>query len=407
MNNHHPKKLLFITWDSDSTNYLESLFLPILQGLQESGIVSCAILQFSWAAPDKIKQLKSLSEAQDIAYWHYPISRKPHPLLGSLWTVYKGRKIIKKLIKQEGFQLLMPRSTMPAMMVNRLWRVLKRKEVKVLFDADGLPLEERLDFTALKSNDFQYKYLKRQETQMLQKANKVLCRTQKAIDFHIPKVGESRRRDFHWVSNGRDADRFTFSTQDRERVRQALGIRETEKLWVYTGSLGPQYALKEMLGIFELYQTKQPNSRFLILVNHKEHLGHAIPKGLKDKLIFRSLPFQEIPAHLSAADIAFSLRLPAWSMRGVAPIKLGEYLLMGLPVIASTGIGDTEILLQGLPFVHLYYHREKDRKERAVEWVKDLSTVDRQEIRDFALAHFSLNKSIAEYSKVINESLKE
>ncbi|WP_186758029.1 glycosyltransferase family protein [Echinicola salinicaeni] len=404
MNNvNHPKKLLFITWDSDSTNYLESLFLPILDGLQEQGEYSCAILQFSWAKPNKVKQLKSLAAEKGIAYWHHPITRKPHPLLGTLWTTYQGRKMIKKLIKQEGVDIIMPRSTMPALMVNRLWWVLKRKEVKVVFDADGLPLEERLDFTSLETTDFQYKYLKRQETKMLKKADKVLCRTQKSIDYHIPKVGESRRRDFSLVSNGRDASLFSFSVKSRERVREGLGLEEEAKLWVYTGTLGPQYALKEMLGIFALYLEKHPQSRFLILSSNDIYLKQHTPKDLKDKLIHKAVPFKEIPAYLSAADIALSLRLPAWSMRGVAPIKLGEYLLMGLPVIASSGIGDTELLFQGLPFVHLYYHREQERKEKAVEWLEQLPPVNRQEIRSFALNHFTLAKSVEAYKKVLSE----
>ncbi|WP_215226800.1 glycosyltransferase family protein [Echinicola shivajiensis] len=402
-NNNHPKKLLFITWDSDSTNYLESLFLPILAGIQEENILSCSILQFSWAKPDKINCLKKLAEEKGVAYYHHSITRNPHPLLGSLWTVHQGRKMIKKLIKQEGFNIIMPRSTMPALMVNKLWWFMKRKEVKVVFDADGLPLEERLDFTSLKSTDFQYKYLKRQETKMLKKADKILCRTQKSIDYHIPKVGESRRTDFHLVGNGRDKDFFTFSEQNRNRIRMNLGLKEGDKLWIYTGSLGPQYALKDMVGIFELYLEEHPTSRFLVLSANVNYLNQHIPKNLKDKIIHRLVPFKEIPAYLSAADIALSLRLPAWSMRGVAPIKQGEYLLMGLPIIASSKIGDTEFLFQSMPFIHLYYHADKERQEKAVEWFDQLPPVNRQEIRDFALEHFSLEKSIGSYKKALSE----
>ena len=69
--------------------------------------------------------------------------------------------------------------------------------------------------------------------------------------------------------------------------------------------------------------------------------------------------FNEIPMYLSAADIAFSLRIPRYSMRGVFPIKLAEYLLMGLPVITSKGIGDTEDLLKDAPGVFIFNHFSK------------------------------------------------
>lgn len=365
-------------------------------------MLSCSILQFSWAKPDKVKHLKNLAKGLGMDYWHHTIHRNPHPLMGTWWTVQEGRKMIRKIIKEEGINILMPRSTMPALMVNKLGWFLKRKEVKVVFDADGLPLEERLDFTSLKASDFQYKYLKRQETKMLKKADKILCRTQKSIDYHIPKVGESRRKDFHLVSNGRDKELFSFSEESRKSIRMDLGIKEEDKLWIYTGSLGPQYALKDMMGIFALYLEKYPASRFLVLSSNGTYLKQHLPKNLKGKVIHRSVSFKEIPAYLSAADIAFSLRLPAWSMRGVAPIKLGEYLLMGLPVVASNGVGDTELLFQGLPFVYLYYHADKARQEKVVEWFDQLPSVNPQEIRGFALEHFSLEKSIESYNKALS-----
>ena len=43
-------------------------------------------------------------------------------------------------------------------------------------------------------------------------------------------------------------------------------------------------------------------------------------------------------------EVITALRRSSFSMRAVAPIKLGEYLLCGLPALASPGVGDTDAI---------------------------------------------------------------
>jgi glycosyltransferase involved in cell wall biosynthesis len=47
-----------------------------------------------------------------------------------------------------------------------------------------------------------------------------------------------------------------------------------------------------------------------------------------------------MPAFLSAADAGLSFRLMAPSQRAASPIKNGEYLACGLPVVTTPGAGD-------------------------------------------------------------------
>ena len=52
------------------------------------------------------------------------------------------------------------------------------------------------------------------------------------------------------------------------------------------------------------------------------------------------MPPQIVPQYLGCADLGLALRQPNFSAHSVAPIKLGEYLMCGLPVVATAGIGD-------------------------------------------------------------------
>jgi glycosyltransferase involved in cell wall biosynthesis len=99
-----------------------------------------------------------------------------------------------------------------------------------------------------------------------------------------------------------------------------------------------------MLDFFEAVLAKQNDAVLTILTGNTE-LAHALVK--KRKLSARSvrirrMPPGEVPHYLASADLGLALREPSFSQRGVCPIKLAEYLLCGLPVVATAGVGDTD-----------------------------------------------------------------
>ena len=396
------KNLLFVTWDSDQTNYLENLFFPILAGLRVKGGFECAVLQFSWAAEGEVARIGALAADLGIQYTHHPIMRKPHPVLGTLLTLWKGSGFLKGYLEENPTHILMPRSTMPALMVNRIHSWINSQGIKLVFDADGLPLEERADFAGLRRSSYQYRLLKKQETKLLLQADKILTRSQKAIDIHVGNIGEVHRHKFAKVSNGRHPGFFTFNAAARARIREEYGLLDGDRLFVYTGTLGPQYAWEEMLDVFESYRQAHAGSEWLLLSQSTDFLKGRIPAHLKDAIHLLQVPFSEMPAYLSAADVAFSLRIPVPSMAGIAPIKLGEYLLMGLPTIASTGIGDGDSLVSVFPgSIHPYNHSKASRLPKALRWLSDLPEKDRSRIREKAVLCFGLDGSVKEYVEAL------
>lgn len=344
------KNLLFITWDGPQTSYMEGLFMPIFQVIAKEGEYQFHVIQFTWADAQKIAHTKAAADQMGITYTAWPVLRKPNVSVGSLLTVLSSAGKIKKYIRENNVHIVMPRSTFPAMIVNQI----KIKNFKLIFDADGLPIEERIDFAGLKKESFQYKLMKSAETKMLKSADAVMTRSQKAIDIHLANIGESYRSKFSVIFNGRDKNVFAYRPKLREEVRQELGLKD-ELLFVYAGSLGPQYCLTEMLGIFQAYAEKR-EAKFLILTGNTAFAEQNIPMELKAHVILKSVPSEKVSFYLNGGDVAFGLRKPTFSMQGVAPIKLGEYLLCGLPVIASMGIGDTERILENFEECYLYDH---------------------------------------------------
>lgn len=435
------KNILFITWDGPQTSYMEGLFMPIFQEIAKRGDYKFHVVQFTWADDKKIAHTQEAAHKMGITYSAWPVLRKPNVSIGSLLTVLTAAGKIKKYIRENNIHIVMPRSTFPAMIVNQInfpfasralfpfrglrgsaffpfrglrgasffpFRGLRGGKVpfrgfrgKLIFDADGLPIEERIDFAGLKKESFQYKLMKSAETKMLKSADAVITRSQKAIDIHIAHIGESYRSKFSVVFNGRDKNVFDYQPPLREEVRQELGLKD-ELLFVYAGSLGPQYCLNEMLEILKTYAEKR-EAKFLILTGNTEFAEQNIPTELKAHVILKSVPAEKVSFYLNGGDVAFGLRKSTFSMQGVAPIKLGEYLLCGLPVIASKGIGDTEKILENFEECYLYDHSIGLLPQIAhiKNFVEKAIFANRNKIAQKAQHYFSLEAAAESYLKAI------
>ena len=393
------KTILFITWDGPQTSYLEGLFMPIFHEISKKTNVSFHIVQFTWASKKKTQIVKEKALKFGITYTCFKSSRKPSVFFGSIFSMMGGCFFLNNYIKSHNIDVIMPRSTYPLVMLN----MLKLKNNKIIFDADGLPLEERVDFSGLSKHSMHYKWLKGQELKMLRRAENVITRSKYAIEHHIKNIGEQHRSKFRVVYNGRDPKFFIPNPSEINSKRLSLNISENDFVFVYCGSLGPQYGWKEMIAIFVQYLKINQKAKLLILTGSPEFANKNVPEGLKNKVIVKSVPFEDVPKYLNISDIAFAIRDPKISMQGVAPIKLGEYLLMGLPTIASAGIGDTQTILKDVPNCFLFQHDDENRIKNTISFIESLKTNKSDEIRKIGSQYFSIEKSAESYLKVINK----
>lgn len=395
------KKILFIAWDSPQVTYLEGLFIPILAALTAFEV---HIMQFTWADKTKTEKLARLCLQHQITYTTVKIYRKPVSIIGVVYTLIKGISVIKKYIGKNDIDILMPRSTMPALMALKV--VNSFPSIKLVFDADGLPLEERRDFAGLKKESFQYRYLKGIESKILKRADRVLTRTEKSITF-LTNSNNIPADKFFTVVNGRDSNVFK-PFDNRAYIRQQLGITGDAVVLVYAGSLGPQYCFTEMIEIFRHVHARENNSYLLLLTQSVEYLEHyAVMKDIENNVIRRSVDFKDMPAFLAAADIGLALRKNYFSMQGVSPIKIGEYLLCGLPVIATSSTGDMGQLLKNNTSCFLINDEGLESIEKAAEWVIDVckNRDIKLAARETGISFFSLKSAVDSYNKALNFAL--
>ena len=385
-----------MTHDGPQVNYLESLFLPIFAGLQARN-VSFDVLQFRWgdkAGEDRIRQA---CDARGIGYRAAPVWRWGGAI-GPLLSAVLGGRHVRAAARAFGSDIIMPRSLMPAISVLVAGG---RKLRPLLFDADGLAIDERVDVAGLPPTGLTYRILRDVEAQTVRHAASILVRTRRAAEILFHRAGPPVTIDrFHVVTNGRDERVFQpFDPETRATVRLELGVDEGCPLLVYAGSMGPQYRPDLMEALFTEVRRRSPDARLLVLTGSPERAGDAFRETSEGVIIMRVAP-DEVPRYLAASDVGLAYRLASFSMQGVAPVKHSEYLLCGLPVIGTAVVGDTKATVEeGLFF------DEQNGPTRAAEWLVERVLPRRAQLREQAraigMAQFSLRRSVEDYCRAI------
>jgi glycosyltransferase involved in cell wall biosynthesis len=139
-----------------------------------------------------------------------------------------------------------------------------------------------------------------------------------------------------------DLKAFGFDAADRDAGRRELGIGD-EKLFVYVGKTGPRYLVDETFAFFKQAQERIGQAFLLILSAEDPERFHRIAErqGVdRDDYCVRYASRAKVNKYLSASDAGLAFIRSAPCERGSSPIKIGEYLATGLPVVITVEIGD-------------------------------------------------------------------
>jgi glycosyltransferase involved in cell wall biosynthesis len=144
---------------------------------------------------------------------------------------------------------------------------------------------------------------------------------------------------------------------------------------------------------------RHKGARLLVLSGSPDLARAAIESTEPDALPLTTImrvPPDQVPRYLGAADIGLAYRLPTFASIGVAPVKLSEYLLCGLPVLGTARVGDTEAAVQAGCFFD-----DGGDSDAAAEWTNKIIMDRRQEMREKArgvgVLRFSLQRSVEDY----------
>ncbi len=142
-----------------------------------------------------------------------------------------------------------------------------------------------------------------------------------------------------------DVATFTAAQTERQRVRQQLGL-EDRFVVAFVGSLHRWQEPGGVLHLFELIRELEPQAHLLALTPSPSQLRQQLDEHhiAATHSTVMQVPHSEVPAYLNASDIGLLgrglLQKPSLVNAISSPIKYGEYLASGCPVILGEGVGD-------------------------------------------------------------------
>ena len=307
-------------------------------------------LKNTWTS-DQIETKRRELRASGIG-WHHLVYHKRPSVPATLYDVLNGARLIRKLIRKDGFDVLHCRVHVPALMA-AIARKFSRKKPKIIFDIRGFFPEEYTDAGIWPKNGWIYRSVKRVEKWLLNESDGFVVLTAKARDILFPESAatgfDKRGRPVEVIPCCVDLARFDGADKaSRMNVRRELSVDDRFVI-AYVGSFGGWYLSEEMFDLFGEARTLDTSVFALILKQRQPELAAEAlrAKGFGDGDFFvGSVSPAEIPRYLNAADAAISFIKKCYSKQASSPTKNAEYLASGLPMIANSGIGDTDSLIR-------------------------------------------------------------
>ena len=139
-----------------------------------------------------------------------------------------------------------------------------------------------------------------------------------------------------------DLEQFRFSQDARQQLRTNLSIPADATVCIYVGKFGGMYLKEDARPLLESVFAEIPNLYLILLTNPESTTVNNLLSSprLVGQIRAQMVDPQAVSSHLSAADFALVLTRPTKTSSYLSPIKIGEYLLNGLPIIIPPGIGD-------------------------------------------------------------------
>jgi glycosyltransferase involved in cell wall biosynthesis len=214
---------------------------------------------------------------------------------------------------------------------------------KLIYHNEGFYPDEQVDGGVWKANSIPHRVAKGLEHQMYARADGIIAmshRSRQTIEL-LPAV-HRKRTPVVVVPSCVDLDHFQFKPHDQNGDDNALRL-------VYAGSVGGRYIL-DRIGRFAAVAAQKTGSvRLRILTRSDPALVASMltAGGLSDDAwSVDSVPYTDMPGNLAVHRAGLFFLAQGLSEPGCSPTKIGEYWAMGLPVVTTPNVSDTDEIIR-------------------------------------------------------------
>ncbi len=402
-------QILYISYDGMTDTLGQAQVLPYLVGLSKKGY---KITLLSTEKVENFAQRQHIIQkiVDDAGIdWHYVNYTKNPPVVSTLLDIRKLRNKAYKLHHEKKFDIVHCRSYISAIIGEGMK---KKFGTKFIFDMRGFWADERVDGGLWNIKNFIFKniyqYFKRKEKNFLENADYTVSLTQNAKN-EIQTWELKNLSPIEVIPCCVDTDLFNY--ENYKEITENLGENTNQNPLTisYLGSLGTWYMLDEMVLLFSKILQYKPLAKFLVITPDNPELVLESAKKYNippQKIEITRAERKEVPNLLAKTHLSIFFVKPTYSKKASSPTKMGELLGMGLPIIANTNMGDNDFLFENYPCgLLLKDFSEKTMQEVCLQ-INNLLEMPKNELRNTALAYFSLEKGVEKYAGIYEKLSK-
>ena len=339
---------LYITHDGLTDHIGQSQVLPYLLCLTKLGFKISIVSAEKSANSFKCDSLALHLESFGIRWQYVSYHNKP-PLISTLFDLCRMYWLACKVVCGKPVSLVHCRGHLTTF----VGLVLKRQfGIPIIFDFRDFWADRRLISSPYK---FAYRFIKRREGWMIRSADHIVTLTEKAKGILQKNylAGEDLNKLKRFTVIPTCADFNHFDTRhiylaEKLATRKKLGINSEYIVLGYLGTIAEDYLPEAIFKAFSVLQLLRPNAKFVFvtLTPEIEIKRYAKSYGVKDEdVLIVAASRADVPRYLAIFDLAVVFVRPDLSTAGVSPTKLNELFACNIPVIANSGVGDLDIII--------------------------------------------------------------
>lgn len=234
----------------------------------------------------------------------------------------------------------------PAGAAGYILSVLTRKPL--ILDSFEPHAEPMLEGGVWKKNSLAFKLLFYLEKKQAKRAVAAIACVPSMKEYSIKKYGCAPKAFLNKPACT-DLEKFSLEKAKKQDLVKKLNL--TDKIvCVYAGKFGGSYLEKETFDFFrKAYEHWVKKFRVLLLTSHTddEIKNYCQQSNFPFESVIKTfLPHKEVPDYMGLGDFGIVPFIPVPSKRYGSPIKTGEYLAMGLPVVITKDISDDSDLIK-------------------------------------------------------------
>jgi glycosyltransferase involved in cell wall biosynthesis len=380
-----------------------SQVVPYLVGLARGGwSIDVVAFEPASAGDDEIDAMTSALARDGIRYaWSHRSAS--HTLATKAAESLRAfAALVLRALRQRP-RIVHARSYLPAAVARAVTMV--TPGARFIFDCRGLLGDEYVDFGHWQRDSFRYQLIKAAEKRLFARADGIVTLTDRLRRWLYEEARfVDPQKPIEVIPCCVDLTRFRVDVNARATTRAALGLGDRFVL-AYAGNLGAWYCEEQMARLFAAIRRRRDAAFAVFTRASSDRLrGHLARLGVAtDDVIVRNLPQTEMATVLSAADAAVSFAEARFSKIASSPVKVPEYLAVGLPTVLNRGVGDQDPLIDAHPDLLIDAGAMRDDDlERAAERLLSLRTDDHARSRAHALAaeRFSLEVGVSRYLRL-------